>query len=399
MQELALHVEHYKREALAGLCAENTRTALQYKNEVDLSLSVNNYCASTGGPVLKKDYPKEVQALLLREACHFEKRKARGGRGGRPRSVLVYNSTGKAVRGDANYITSAIVTISRDTAKEWGPDITKAYFRACVVFFEKKYGNKIDDIVHVDEKNAGIHLHYNFVPLVAGVLNSDKLFKKGTLRDLHTELTEFLQGQGFEVIRGTDASKKKYTRNLQELKKKQERLARVTSKEEKALAGICNNAQYQKASSGFLGFGEQKPARYSFEEKDAEKLVELARAGVVAGEVLASIRKNDDKIEALAKENASLRKQLEEEKASSQELLEYSIQETRKKVLEEHASDIKNGRIIKAVFPYKDLTQQVNELVQEARKRTQERKKQEEKARALASQRARSRSRDDDYSR
>ena len=127
--------------------------------------------------------------------------------------------------------------------------------------------------------------------------------------------------------------------------------------------------------------------------------MELARAGVVAGEVLASIRKNDDKIEALAKENASLRKQLEEEKASSQELLEYSIQETRKKVLEEHASDIQNGRIIKAVFPYNDLTQKVNELVQEARKRTQERKKQEERARALASQRARSRSRDDDYSR
>ena len=133
--------------------------------------------------------------------------------------------------------------------------------------------------------------------------------------------------------------------------------------------------------------------------KDAEKLAELAHAGVVAGEVLASIRKNDDKIEALAKENASLRKQLEEEKASSRELVEYSIQETRKKVLEENASDIQNGRIIKAVFPYNDLTQKVNELVQEARKRTQERKKQEERARALASQRARSRSRDDDYSR
>ena len=399
MQELALHIEHFKLVALAGLCRENTRTACQYKNDVDVTLSVDNYCASTGGPVLRKDYPKEVRALLLREACHYETRKARGGRGGRPRSVLVYNSTGKAVRGDANFISSAIVTISRDTAKKWGPDKTKSYFRACVAFFEKKYGNKIDDVVHVDEKNAGIHLHYNFVPLVAGVLNADKLFRPATLRDLHTELTEFLQGQGFEVIRGTDARKKEYTRGLQELKKKQERLARVTSKEEKGLASVCNNAQYEKASSGFLGFGEQKPARYSFEDKDAEKLVELARAGVVAGEVLASIRKNDDKIEALAKENASLRKQLEEEKASSQELLEYSIQETRKKVLEEHASDIKSGRIIKAVFPYKDLTQKVNELVQEARKRTQERKKQEERARVLASQRARSRSRDDDYSR
>lgn len=396
MQELALHVEHYKREALAGLCAENTRTALQYNNEVDLSLSVNNYCASTGGPVLKKDYPKEVQALLLQEACHFEKRKARGGRGGRPRSVLVYNSTGKAVRGDANYITSAIVTISRDTAKEWGPDITKAYFKACVAFFEKKYGNKIDDIVHVDEKNAGIHLHYNFVPLVAGVLNSDKLFKKGTLRDLHTELTEFLQGQGFEVIRGTDASKKKYTRNLQELKKKQERLARITSKEEKALETICNNAQYQKASSGFLGFGEEKPARYSFNEQDAQKLVELARAGIVAGEVLASIRKNDDKVEALAKENSQLRQKLEQEKAYSQELVACAVQETKEKILQECASDIKNGRIIKPALAYDDLVKQLNTIVQEARRRTLERKKQEEKARSIIRQR--SRSRDDDYS-
>jgi hypothetical protein len=398
MQELALHVEHFKLGALSGLCRENTRTALQYKNNVDLSLSINNYSPSTGGPVLRKDYPKEVRALLLREACHVEKRKARGGRGGRPRSVLVYNSTGKAVRGDANYITSAIVTISRDTAKKWGPDKEKEYFKACVEFFENKYGNKIDDIVHVDEKDAGIHLHYNFVPLVGGVLNADKLFKKGTLWALHTELTQFLQGRGFEVVRGTDAREKGYTRTLRELRKKQELLAGVTSKEEKALANICNNAHYEKASSGFLGFGEEKPARYSFEEKDAQKLVELARAGVVAGEVLASIRKNDDKIEALAKENSQLRQKLEQEKASSQELLEYSIQETRKKVLEENASDIKNGRIIKAVFPYNDLVKQVNEIVSEARRRTQERKKQEEKARALARQRARARSRDDDYS-
>lgn len=158
MQELALHVEHFKLGALSGLCRENTRTALQYKNNVDLSLSINNYSPSTGGPVLKKDYSKEVRALLLREACHVENRRARGGRGGRPRSVLVYNSTGKAIRGDANYITSAIVTISRDTAKKWGPDKEKEYFKACVEFFENKYGNKIDDIVHVDEKDAGIHL-------------------------------------------------------------------------------------------------------------------------------------------------------------------------------------------------------------------------------------------------
>lgn len=396
MQELALHVEHFKLGALSGLCRENTRTALQYKNNVDLSLSINNYSPSTGGPVLRKDYTKEVRALLLREACHVESRRARGGRGGRPRSVLVYNSTGKAVRGDANYITSAIVTISRDTAKKWGPDKEKEYFKACVEFFENKYGNKIDDIVHVDEKDAGIHLHYNFVPLVGGVLNADKLFKKGTLRALHTELTQFLQGRGFEVVRGTDASEKGYTRTLRELRKKQELLAGVTSKEEKALANICNNAKYEKASSGFLGFGEEKPARYSFEEKDAQKLVELARAGVVAGEVLASIRQNDDKVEALAKENTILRQKLEQEKAYSQELVACAVQETKEKILQECASDIKNGRIIKPALAYDDLVKQLNTIVQEARRRTLERKKQEEKARSIIRQR--SRSRDDDYS-
>lgn len=396
MQELALHLEHYKKDDIAGLCAENTRTAFQYKNAVDLSLSINNYCASTGGPMLKLDYVKEVRALLLREACHEEKRKARGGRGGRPRSALVYNSTGKAVRKDANYITSIIITISRDTAEKWGPDKVKQYFRACVDYLELKYGNKIDDVVHVDEKCAGIHLHYNFVPLVGGVLNSDKLFNKVTMRNLHTDLTKYLQEQGFDVIRGTDASQKEYTRNLQELKKKQERLARITSKEEKALETICNNAQYQKPSAGFLGFGEEKPARYSFNEQDAQKLVELARAGIVAGEVLASIRKNDDKVEALAKENSQLRQKLEQEKAYSQELVACAVQETKEKILQECASDIKNGRIIKPALAYDDLVKQLNTIVQEARRRTLERKKQEEKARSIIRQR--SRSRDDDYS-
>ena len=107
MQDLALHIEHFKISDVEGICKENTRTAEHYRNKVDFSLSSGNYLAYSGEYVDRKNYTRMIKDILQNTCCHYEKRGARGGRGGRPRSVLVYNDRGKAIIIAPNTINGA----------------------------------------------------------------------------------------------------------------------------------------------------------------------------------------------------------------------------------------------------------------------------------------------------
>lgn len=405
MQDLALHIEHFKISDVEGICKENTRTAEHYRNKVDFSLSSGNYLAYSGEHVDRKNYTRMIKDILQNTCCHYEKRGARGGRGGRPRSVLVYNDTGKAIRKDANYMSSVVVTISRDTAAEWGEGRVKEYFRCCSYFLEKRYGSKLDDVVHVDERAAGIHMHYNFIPLLNGRLNSDKLFTRATLAALHTEFTEFLQEKGFDVVRGIEGGKKEYYRTIAELKKKQAKLASLTDEKGRKLSDICNEAEFLKASSSFFGFGKEKPDRYVFNAEDAETLVNMANAGVAAAEVLAGYKANNEAVAVLQEDNKKLRAkndklstELQAEREHSMAMAAEAAEQARAEVLEQNKHLIHNGKFLAPIAPYKDIVDKVTELVAEARKRTKERKIQENKARQLARKRVHTQSRDDDYS-
>ena len=74
MQDLALHIEHFKISDVEGICKENTRTAEHYRNKVDFSLSSGNYLAYSGDHVDRKNYTRMIKDILQNTCCHYEKR-------------------------------------------------------------------------------------------------------------------------------------------------------------------------------------------------------------------------------------------------------------------------------------------------------------------------------------
>ena len=406
-QEAALHIEHYKLHDVGGVGRENQRTASEYKNKVNTEKSSGNFMASSGGPVQHFDYTEAVKAGLLRLGCRHEKRRARGGRGGRPRKVLVYGSDGKAIRADANVMTSVVVTVSRESVDAWGVDTVKAYFKAASQYLENRYGHKLDDVVHVDEDSAGWHMHYNFLPWVNGRLNSDALFSKKTMIQLHTDFARHMKSLGFDVIRGIEGGKKQYERTLAALRKKQARLAAVSAVDEKALDDICRRAEKLAASRSFLGFGSDKPARIAFSLEDANKLLELAEVGASAVETLAAYKAREDlardtfeREAVLRRKIAELEKHLEEMQAQlirasleAKAQIEAARKEAAREAVKAYAKKndrlLHNGSFLERLLPYKDLVAAVEDLHKQAVAR--------DNARSNSPRRS-SRSRDDDYS-
>lgn len=216
MQQVAINLKHFGRDAVYKIGQESTRHADGYANNVDASRRADNYCASTGEAVGNINH-RELVELELDKYTHIEQRKARGSHGGRPRKVRVYNDNNRAIRADANWMSGCIITLQRETALEWGAEKVQAYFRDCSNFLEQRYGHKISDVVHRDEDNP--HMHYYFVPLdERGHLNTDGLFKRAELKQLHTDLAKYLQARGYAVERGGNTGKQRYTKSIKALK-------------------------------------------------------------------------------------------------------------------------------------------------------------------------------------
>ena len=216
MQQLAINLKHFGRDAVYKIGQESTRHADGYANNVDASRRLENYCASTGEAVGNINHRELVEAELDKYT-HIEQRKARGSHGGRPRKVRVYNDNNRAIRADANWMSGCIITLQRETALEWGAEKVRDYFRDCSEFLQARYGHKISDVVHRDEDNP--HMHYYFVPLDArGHLNTDGIFKKTELKQLHTDLANYLQERGYEIERGGNTGKQRYTKSIKALK-------------------------------------------------------------------------------------------------------------------------------------------------------------------------------------
>lgn len=372
MQELAIHLEHFKGSALGGLQGENCRTAETYKDEVDRNLSPYNFQAGSGLPMQKVDYAKAVKSVLIGLGCREELRKARSRNGsGRKRKVLVYPD-GKAIRSNVNYLSSMVVTVSRETAQEWGEKKTRAYFKACSDFMRKRFA-VIDDKVHVDEPKAGKHAHINFVPLKDGKLNSDGLFKRADLKALHTEMARYLQEQGFEVVRGVDGGKKLYTRHLDELKNEQEKLyqqVNATKQEVREIVGRCRYATKN------LGLSEDRQ-NVVVPTNDFNKLVQMAELGGFVAEATKEKEHAHKRADYQEKQNAEIREkaqELEQKQEAHEKELAKANNKGYNKALQDNARDIRNGKLIGVVTKYDDLQRTVERAIAEAQGRDRQAK-------------------------
>lgn len=285
MQYCAFRLDHFDRDAIYKVGSEAVREADGYKNNVDAQRSNQNYFASTGE--LLTDYKarggelnhRKMVEQVLDQYTHFEQRKARGTNGGRPRKVRVYNDNGKMLKSNVNWMSGFVVTLQRETVQEWGEDRAKEYFKAVSDWFEKRYGNRISDAVHMDEDNP--HMQYYFMPLKDGHLDSNGIFDRAEIRKLHNELPAYLRRLGFDVERGVHNGKKKYVKKMDELKRKTAQHASLVIKGVDDCIDIFNNAQEKEAGFWDKVMGNDN-THYLVDKDDFLKLVETAKVSVAA---------------------------------------------------------------------------------------------------------------------
>lgn len=371
MQYCAFSLAHFKRDAVYKVGSEAVREAAGYKNNVDAGRTGQNYFASTGE--LLTDYKarggefnhRKMVEDILDQYTHIEQRKARGTNGGRPRKVRVYNDNGKMLKSNVNWMSGFVVTLQRETVQEWGEDKAKKYFKAVSDWFEKRYGNRVSDAVHMDEDNP--HMQYYFVPMRNGHLDTDGIFDRAEMRKLHNELSAYLRKSGFEVERGVHNSKKKYLQKMDELKRKTTQHASLVIKGVDTCIDIFNNAEEKKAGFWDTVMGNDN-TRYLVDKGDFLKLVDTAKVSVAAvAEAEAEKKRADAAVREASKMN-DLRVRADEraEKAESGMLLarqaldavvnRYTGYEHTVKQLDELAG----GDVNKLLEDYEDMQQQLD---------------------------------------
>ena len=61
--------------------------------------------------------------------------------------------------------------------------------------------------VHLDETTP--HMHLGVVPMTEGKLSGKTVFNRQTLKEIQSDLPEFLKGKGFNIERGIEGSERK----------------------------------------------------------------------------------------------------------------------------------------------------------------------------------------------
>ena len=386
MQYCAFSLAHFKRDAIYKVGSEAVRDASGYKNNVDAVRTGQNYFASTGE--LLTDYKarggelnhRKMVEQVLDQYTHFEQRKARGTNGGRPRKVRVYNDNGKVIRANANWMSGFVVTLQRETVQEWGEDRAKEYFEAVSDWFEKRYGNRISDAVHMDEDNP--HMQYYFMPLKDGHLDSDGIFDRAELRKLHNELSAYLRKSGFEVERGVHNGKKKYVQKMDELKRKTTQHASLVIDSVDNCVSVFDRSEEKKPSFFDKIMGHDN-THYLVDKGDFLRLIETAKVSVAAvAEAEAEKNRADAAVREASKMN-DLRVRADADSALARQALDavvkrYSGYEKTVKQLDERAG----GDVGKLLEDYDDMQQQLDvangriKRMQQLREQEQEQERQ-----------------------
>ena len=394
MQYCAFSLAHFKRDAIYKVGSEAVRDASGYKNNVDAVRTGQNYFASTGE--LLTDYKarggelnhRKMVEQVLDQYTHFEQRKARGTNGGRPRKVRVYNDNGKVIRANANWMSGFVVTLQRETVQEWGENRAKEYFKAVSDWFEKRYGNRVSDAVHMDEDNP--HMQYYFVPLKDGHLDSDGIFDRAELRKLHNELSAYLRKSGFEVERGVHNGKKKYVQKMDELKRKTTQHASLVIDSVDNCISVFDRSEEKKPSFFDKIMGHDN-THYLVDKGDFLRLIETAKVSVAAvAEAEAEKNRADAAVREASKMN-DLRVRADADSALARQALDAVVKrylgyEKTVKQLDERAG----GDVGKLLDEYDSMQQQLDaangRIKRMQQLREQERKQEQEKYKKLQQQ-------------
>ena len=182
MSFLVAHMQKLKKNNLKGIIDHNERNSDIHSNpDIDISRSHLNYD-------LAED--RRNRKRLLADINEYIKKNYK---------------TDKAIRKDANLVSSWIISSSKDFFENLPEDEIKRYFKTAKDYFEEKFGaeNVRFATVHMDETTP--HMHIGIVPINSdGKLHFKTIFNRQTLRDIQEELPKILKEQGFDIERGID---------------------------------------------------------------------------------------------------------------------------------------------------------------------------------------------------
>jgi hypothetical protein len=217
MTYLALNMKHYKAGQCNAILAEADHVG--ERDNVDKKLTPQNYDAITGDkPKNYKTARQNLEKIAEENGMKWDKESGR---------IVITKSDGKRVRRDCNVMTGVVVTLDRETCRSWGQDKVKAYFKTCAEYLAEKMPC-CQAVVHCDEPASGVHLHFYGSSIIDNNYNAKKMWRRGDLIKLHTDMADYLQRKGFDVQRGE--SGKNYAKDIAELKRDDARTMKEVNK-------------------------------------------------------------------------------------------------------------------------------------------------------------------------
>lgn len=245
MSYVVCYVKKFKADGLEGLSGHNNRVSDKHSNlDIDPELKPNNFSALTGiagNPVT--DYKNRVDEVIKR--CYTVNQK---------------------IRKDAVLLCGVVVSSGVEFFRELEDNEIKRFFKVAAEFLQSYYGaeNMVDDKVHMDETTP--HLHYEFVPIIEGHLCAKRLFTKRSLTKLQDDIAKALQGAGFNIKRGVQASGVRH-KDIPILKKETFRLMGDYESQQEMLKALKDEAN--ALHKMLLASGNEHEYRHFFVSLDA----------------------------------------------------------------------------------------------------------------------------------
>ena len=110
---------------------------------------------------------------------------------------------------DAVLVNEWILTSNQEFFEGMSEQETRKFFQDTLEYFSEKFGtqNMAYAQVHLDETTP--HMHLGVVPMTEGKLSGKTVFNRQTLKEIQSDLPEFLKGKGFNIERGIEGSERK----------------------------------------------------------------------------------------------------------------------------------------------------------------------------------------------
>ena len=293
MSKLVCHMGKYTRGNVFGLQKHNQRENKNYSNtNIDKQKLDLNY-----------DFENKININYLDKIDMIIKK--------------YRSNTKKAVRKDAIVFIDTIISSDNEFFKNLTENETKSFFKYSYKYLSNKIGknNIISAVVHMDEYTP--HMHFNFVPINQdGSLSAKKMINRNFLRNIQSELPQYLKDKGFNIERGMENSllrhlepleykKNQIKKDMINIEKKEKDIIKKFKELENQATSVCKLSKHMDNVIGQIYKIKPKKTllggKITITEDEYNLLLKLARDG--ESKLIENIRLNDkvkmltDKIE------------------------------------------------------------------------------------------------------